>query len=493
MRGTVAPREAAAYRAWRRPLQRRVSAGSAGYAVYVGVMVAAVYGSMAWSALASLGFGGSRPDGAGATGLPGVMAAGMLAAIVLVAAVLVAAVVVARAGAPLWVSRREAVHVLGGQFRPAVVLRRRGIGLLATAAALGAFTAVALTSGGRPGVTVASWAVWAAATASALVAVAALAQATLAHATAPGAGVRRWWPVAVAVVGVAGAVIGAVTGAGGVRIAVAVVVVPSWWVVLSLVPGRLDPDDVAARGARTAGVAAGMAAGDTRSAAQAFPPRLHGPRRGLPALVPSMLVRRAPILARDLLGQRRRPALTVVGVVAALAGAWLVLAASTVLGVVGGALLLYCAAGALGRGLSAFLAQPVPGGLLPGRGRMVLARHAALPGLAFVAAYVIAGTLTLGTMPFADAVEAVALGALALAARAWSMSGSTVPAAAYTPVVTPLGDLAVMNVAAYMLRGWLVVGGAAWLAGIAHDGQGWMLPAAGAVFCAARTVRAAER
>jgi hypothetical protein len=390
------------------------------------------------------------------------------------------------------VSRREAVHVLGGQFRPQVVLRRRATALLVAASLLGAFAVAAALSGGGSVAAATLWAAGAVGVSGAPLAAGAMAQ------------VRRWRFVADAVagatllVGVAVAMTraepsgGAGPGLAGVALAVVVGVV-TWWVVLRLVPARLDADGVAARGTRTARAGQGMVAGDTRAAARALPVRYRGPRRVL--TTSTILRRRAPILARDLLGQRRRPVVTAGGAVAALAGVWLALTVDSRPARMAAGLLLYAAVGALGLGMAAFLAQPVPGGLLPGRGRTVLAWHAALPGLALACAIGLCGVVAglLGRADGPGVLTAVVLAVMALGVRAWAAGGSAVPAALYTPVVTPLGDLSVMNVAAYFVRGWLVVAGVGWLTGAAHDGQGWVVPVLAAAFFASRAARAAER
>uniref|UniRef100_UPI00135AF8BF hypothetical protein n=1 Tax=Puerhibacterium puerhi TaxID=2692623 RepID=UPI00135AF8BF len=116
------PGGARAYRAWRRAVLRSRAAASAGtvaYAVYATVLVVAMYGSMLGSLLRHLGAGASAGRTAAALGA------------VAFAGACLGAVVLAGAGGPLWTSRREAVHVLGGQFRPTAVLRPRALGVAA--------------------------------------------------------------------------------------------------------------------------------------------------------------------------------------------------------------------------------------------------------------------------------------------------------------------------------------------------------------------------
>ncbi|QAY62529.1 hypothetical protein ET495_03850 [Xylanimonas allomyrinae] len=178
------------------------------------------------------------------------------------------------------------------------------------------------------------------------------------------------------------------------------------------------------------------------------------------------LLRHRPVLARDLVGQARRPVTTLVAVAAGVLGGFSSLAFPSSAGRVSGALLLFAATGGLARGLVAFLRQPAPGGLLPGRGRRVLAEHAAVPlagtGLALGVAGVVAAALGAGAPGWGGVVG---LGLLVVAARAWVASTPTVPAALYAPIVTPMGDLSQVVVGAYVVRGWLVVAGVAWAAG----------------------------
>jgi hypothetical protein len=228
----------------------------------------------------------------------------------------------------------------------------------------------------------------------------------------------------------------------------------------------LDVDDVATRGSAAVGVGQGMAAGDLRAAARAFPVRYRGSRQMLTSPSTAGLTRRFPVVARDLVGQRRRPLVTAAGVVVGTVGAWLATTAHhPAVAAVGGLLLCY-AAGATSLGLAAFFLQSVPGGLLPGRGRRVLMAHLVVPTLAALLMVALgrslADVLAQGT-GVSGLVTALCVALVAVLTRAGSATGTSVPPALYTPIPTPMGDLSVVVVAAYFLRGWLVTAGAAWL------------------------------
>ena len=480
---TGTPAGAGAYQVWRRPLVRRrplsVMNGS-GYVVYVVVIVVGVYGSMVWRYLTSLGLGGA---GRWPMGRVVVLAVGVLA---------VLGVLAARNGAPLWVSRRETVFALSGQFAPRVVLRGRASMLLVSTALVGALAGAAAAAGGGTGAATATWAVVAAALASVPVAVGAVAQ------------VRRRRLVAdvlagaVLLAGVAVAAVPRLAVPAGVPVMVVALAaaVVAWWVVLRTVPSRLDVDDVAARGAGSVGVGLGMAAGDLQAAGRAIPVRYRGPRRLLGSGAWAWLTRTLPVVARDLVGQRRRPFATLAGLVAGAAGSWLVLTSTSAAVVALAALLLYAALGATGLGLTAFFRQPVPGGLLPGSGPRGLARHLAVPGVATVVMVVLGRAVAdvLGQQPAGHAYASVAVvAAVALAARAWAAGGSTVPPALYTPMVTPLGDLSIAVVGMYFVRAWLVLAGIAWLVASAGVARVWLLPTVATVFFVLRARHRASR
>ncbi|WP_418277579.1 hypothetical protein ACNHYB_06400 [Isoptericola jiangsuensis] len=173
-------------------------------------------------------------------------------------------------------------------------------------------------------------------------------------------------------------------------------------------------------------------------------------------------------MARDLLGLRRRAGAVLGSVVCGVLGVALLAAsagAGATLAVVAGALLLYAASGTWAAGLRAMAEQPVPGGLLPGRlGRQVTA-HLVVPGvLALVSGVLGLGTAVLlgGGPGWRTVVLVVGVVAVALGARVWVAGASTVPIALFTPVPGPTGDLSMVSVAAWYLRGWLLVGAAAW-------------------------------
>ncbi|PZR53755.1 hypothetical protein DNL40_06425 [Xylanimonas oleitrophica] len=388
---------------------------------------------------------------------------------------------------------REAVHTLGGQFRPGVVLRGRALALLGGTVTVGALVTAAAAAGGGSAREVVLWAAAGGLTAPAALAVGAAAQVAVwrreatvlasvllavgvAAATAPRpvpliacARVATGEPVPCSDPGpgVAGLVLAAVTAA------------VSCWVVLRTVPARLDVDDVAARGARFRAAGEGLGTGDALAVSRAVGVRPRGPRRVWDAGRPLALLTRAPVLARDLLGLRRRPWTTATATAAGITGSFLLLAVPETAGTVVGAVLLYVAVCGVAGGLAAFSRQPVPGGLFPGSAARVHGAHLLAPALvaalAIVTGAVLAAVATVlrDPAPRADATLVVALAALTVTVRAWVLSSTVVPAALFTPVASPLGDLSVVTVLAYHLRGWLVVSGAAWLAATAEGDAAW--------------------
>jgi hypothetical protein len=160
-----------------------------------------------------------------------------------------------------------------------------------------------------------------------------------------------------------------------------------------------------------------------------------------------------------------------------------------------GALLLYGASGTWAGGLRAFGAQPVPGGLLPGGARTVLAQHAAVPAAVAVAATALAaaalaarGDLAAGAAPAAGAWLL-----LVLATRAWVAGGTLVPASLFTPVSTPMGDASVLVVASWYVRGWLLLGAAAWVGALLEGGAAVLVPAGAAAVLALLAADRADR
>jgi hypothetical protein len=275
-----------------------------------------------------------------------------------------------------------------------------------------------------------------------------------------------------------------------------------------VLPARVDVDAAAARRERSVGVGAGLAAGDALAAGRGRrPPAAPWARRCGAGLLRGGLVHRAPVAARDLAGLARRPVRAAASLVLGAVGAALVLtalpAAGAALGVVSpatgrlvlGALLLYAASGTWADGLRAFGAQPVPGGLLPGAARAVLAQHGAVPAAAAVAATGLAagvlaarGDLAGGVLPAAGAwLVAV------LAARAWVAGGTLVPAALFTPVATPMGDASVLVVASWYVRGWLLLGALAWLGGPLSGAAAVLVPLAVAAVLALLAAGRADR
>lgn len=356
--------------------------------------------------------GWSAVAGAG-TLLAGLPASRHAAALLVVAVLGTAAacaggLVAARAGGPVWVSPPEATFVLAGQFRAREVLWRRAVALAAGVAVVGAFvvTAVAHGAGAPPG-QVAAWGAGAAL----------LAQVPLA-------------------VGVAA----------------------------QTARGRFDVDAAAAGFRRTATAGVGLLGGDSGAVADVFGPQAHAGRR---ATLPRALLRRAPVVARDLLGLRRRPAAAAWSVAAGVLGAALVAlgAGAGPLATVAGACLLYGAAATWCTGLRAMAAQPEPGALLPGTVPRVLAAHAVVPGLMALAvtALVTVATAVLGPSAWSGAAPVAAVLVVVLAARLWVAGATAAPPGLFTPMMTPHGDASMLVLGAWYVRGWLVVTGAAWL------------------------------
>jgi hypothetical protein len=512
------PDGARAYRAWRRAVLRRraaASAGSVAYAAYATVLVTAMYGSMLGSLLHHVGAGDDA--GRAAAGLGAAAFAGAC----------VGAVALAGAGGPLWTSRREVVHVLGGQFRPTAVLRPRALAVALGAALVAAAATVAVVVGGgaAPG---------AVARAAALAALVAQVPVGLGVA----AQVPRLRPAASGVAGALAGTVptlwwlgGPVPAPAGPLAWAAVLGAAAGWVLLvaQVLPSRVDVDAAAARRERSVGVGAGLAAGDALAAGRGRRPpgspraRRRGARllRGLP--------RRWPVPVRDLVGLARRPARTAGSLVLGTLGAGLVLAAVATSGppaapgivspvtgrLVVGLLLLYAASGTWAAGLRAFGAQPVPGGLLPGSARSVLARHAVVPAAAGAVVVVLAagvlavhGGVAAGAVPAAvpAVLPAVSPGALpgalpaaaawlalVLATRAWVAGRTQVPAGLFVPVVTPVGDASLLVVASWYVRGWLLLATVGWVGGLLDGAAGVLVPAGTAAVLALVAASRADR
>ncbi|HWV79537.1 MAG TPA: DUF6297 family protein, partial [Isoptericola sp.] len=468
------------WRRWVASLRRRTlvvraaeTGGDPHDRVYLGygvVLLALVYGPILWSALAEAAAAVPLPDAA-----PGRATTVVAGTVLALGAACLAALAAARAGGPLWTTRAEAAFALSGQFRPREVLRRRALLLLLGAAAVGAFLATAVAAGiaggaaaGTPGPLVVAAAV------AALLAQ--VPSAVGAAAQAPG---RRRAAVAVAVVltglGLVAA-LGAATSttlpalapapppeARAAVVAGAVLVgavgLASSWLVARVLPDELDVDAAAAGQSRTVTAGRGLVGGDSGATADVLGPRAY---RGRRARLPRRLLRVAPLVARDLLGLRRRPAAAVASLGAGIVGALLVRCGAEggpAVVTVAGALALYAAARTWSDGLHAFAAQPQPGALLPGSSARTVAGHAVVPAaLSLVAvAAGAAGARTGGV------VAVLLVVALVLGARVWVAGATAAPPGLFTPMMTPNGDMSMLVLGAWYLRGWLVVGGAAWL------------------------------
>lgn len=478
-----------AYRRWRRLLvhaRSRDADGSPWYVAYVVLALCGVYGSMAWSFVSSLGLGGA--SGEWEVRRLALLAAGAATAL---------AVLAAGAGVPVWVTRLERVYALGGQFPARVVLRGRIVVLLAMAAALGALCFAAAASGGGSAVATALWAAWGAAAGIVALALGAVAQVARWRARAAGAAVGLLAAGAAVASLVAGDVVagtglpgdpcrdalgstaagcvGAPSGPGLAWLAPAVLAaVAATWAVLVAVATALDVDDVAGRGARALLAGEGMAVGDTLAASRMVQVRNRGPR-GLLRMVRGRSAA-AVIVGRDLVGLRRRLPGVLLATGAGIVGVWCIADGVTrpassgpvTATVVTGALLLHAASLGWCGGLAGFLRQPQPGGLLPSPPWRSLLAHLAVPA-ALLAIVIVAGggiAAATGSLGRVSAPTAASLAALALAARTWSLSVSLVPVSLYTPAPTPMGDMSVAVVLGYHLRGWLLVGGAAWIASL---------------------------
>lgn len=465
------------WRRWQRSLRRRAAltrlVESGGdphdriYLAYGVVLLALVYGPILWSALAQASAAAlpalAGPSGAGA----GIVAAVVLFALGLACA---AGLVAARAGGPLWVSPPEAAFVLSGQFRARAVLWRRGTALIVGAAVLGAFAATAVAHGaGAAPQAVAAGGAGAVLLAQVPIAVGAAAQ-----------GPRWRWAArgvtsAFLLLGAGAALVaagGTVPAAGWsvVRpVAVLVVVLALWcvWLVVRALPEHVDVDVAAAGHRRTSAAGRGLAGGDAGGVADVLGPQTFAGRR---ATLPGVVLARLPVVARDLLGLRRRPIALAGSVVAGVLGALLTVAAAVVveggaLAAVVGALVLYPASASWCAGLRAMAAQPEPGALLPGSVRRVIGAHAAVP---VAVAAVVAGLAalvagTLGAAPVAASGLVAAVLAVVLATRLWVAGATAAPPGMFTPMMTPAGDASMLVLGAWYLRGWLVVGTTAWL------------------------------
>ncbi|MEG3615616.1 hypothetical protein [Isoptericola haloaureus] len=476
------------WRRWVRALRshhrRRRADDDSGDRVYLAygfTLLALVYGPVLWTAVAQAGV----PLGTGGTTSAPAALVATGAALLGVASV--GGVLAARLGVPVWLSATEAAYALGGVWDPRVVLWRRGVVLVLGVAGVAALLGSALAAGasdaadgpgGPRGVLV-----WAGCAAG-------LGQLPLALAVA--AQCPRWRfaartvAVVVAVAGAfvaadAGSVAGTVSGAPaevavpgvvvGVSVAVAVV---GAWLVLGVLPLHLDVDAVASAWGRTVATGAALSGGDAtgvRTVAGTTALRARG-RSYRP-----VLLRHLPIVARDLLGLRRRPGPVLAAVLAGAVGVVLVAVAAAggpgaVLSAVGGGLVLYAASATWAGGLRDMAEQSVPAGLLPGGPRRAVLGHLPVPVLLAVVA---GGLGLLAARPFVPVDgSAVVLGTSALVAvlgvRLWVAGATQAPPELSTPMAGPTGDLSVVMVVGWFLRGWLTVVGLAWL--LARFGAG---------------------
>ncbi|MFD6178471.1 MULTISPECIES: hypothetical protein [unclassified Isoptericola] len=464
------------YRRWRRwvaSLRRRAvvvraaeNGGDPHDRVYLGygvVLLALVYGPILWSALVQAAAALSWP--AGASGTLAAAAGCVLGLGVLCTAGLASA----RAGGPLWTTPAEATFALGGQFAPHDVLRRRAAWLVAGAAAVGAFLGSAVAQGAVASGTVLAGAV------AALLAQVPLAVGVAAQVPGRVRSAATTTTAALLVLGAGGAGAAGASASAvlpGASGAVAVVVagllgVGGAVLVLRVLPDGIDMDRAAAGQARTVTAARGLVGGESGAVGDVLGPRAYA---GRAATLPRWLLARAPLVARDLLGLRRRPAAFAVSLVAGCAGALLVQLGADggpALVTVVGAAALYAASRTWADGLHAYAAQPRPGALLPGSTTAAVAGHAAVPGALGLLAAVLGtavGALAGGAgAAGTGAVVVLAVVVAALGVRIWVAGATAAPPGLFTPMMTPNGDMSMLVLGAWYLRGWLVVAAAGWL------------------------------
>ncbi|MCK0116909.1 hypothetical protein MWU57_07665 [Isoptericola sp. S6320L] len=509
------------WRRWLRRLRRRSAlarAAAAGadpgdrvYLTYGVVLLVLVYGPMLWVALAQTGLPLGRPgedavlagrwsssafDGLVVVGL---CVGGLLSLL---------AVSVARAGGPLWTSPPEVTFALSGQFAPVTVLWRRLVLLAAGTGVVAAFGASALAAGalglvggadavpadGAGPADVVGWALAAACAVQVPLTLGVAAQgprrrtaARQAAGVLLGLGVlapaleilapQVRAAVVPACLDTAGSAVACplATGPGvGVLTVAGTAALVSVWLAVRVLPAEIDLDATAAAQRTTVATSQALVAGEAGGLADLLGPRRLG-GRGRTLWPP--LLRRAPVVARDLLGVRRRVWTVLGAVVAGAGGTFLVLVATpspgvrgSAFGVVLGAAILYAASASWAAGLRDMASQPRPGGLLPGGVGRVVAAHLVVPaalaalavgvGLALAALAHQAGLPDGGT---AAALVAVCTGVVVLAVRCWVCGATTVPAELFTPVSVPGGgDASTLIVLAWFVRGWLMVVGLAW-------------------------------
>lgn len=512
------------WRRWVRRLRRRSALARASatgadpsdrvYLIYGVVLLVLVYGPILWVALAQTGLPLGR-HGQGGDPVPaGPWSSGAFDALVVTGLCLggllsLLAVTAARAGGPLWTSPPEATYVLAGQFSPVSVLWRRVVLLAGGTAVVAAFGGSALAAGalglvGGAGVVATDGAGPADVVGWALVAALAVQVPLMLGVAAQG---PRWRtrarqgvgvllglgvlaPVLEATAPPVRAAVGqacldaAATGAGcplatgpgaGVLGIAGVAALVSGWLTLRVLPAEIDLDATASAQRNTVSTSQALAGGEAGGMADLLgPQRLHGRRRTLrPALL-----RRSPVVARDLLGVRRRAWAVLGSLVAGAGGTVLVLLSvpsaggpGTAFGVVLGAVVLYAASATWAGGLRDMAGQPRPGGLLPGGVGRVVAAHLVVPvllgGVAVGAGLALAAWTGLAGLPdggTSAVVVAASSGVVALAVRCWVSGATTVPAELFTPVNVPGGgDASTVIVVAWFVRGWLMVVALAWM------------------------------
>ncbi|WP_402464326.1 hypothetical protein [Isoptericola aurantiacus] len=456
----------ARWRRWVRALRtfrgRRRAAGSGDpseqtYLAYGFVLLALMYGPILWSALSQV----AGPLGlvGGSAGREDAVALGGVA----VGAAGLAGVLGARWGVPLWVTAVDGTYALSGVWDPRTVLWRRVVVLIVAAGAAAALVGSALAAGGGPAGDLLGWALCAAGTAQLPLALAVAAQGP------------RWRAAARGVAVVTAVLAAAVAIAPGSLPAAAVGIVPVLAVVLAVVcgglllvvlPNHLDVDDAVASWQRTVQAGAALAGGDAAGVGARRGPASGSRRRGS---FPAWLLQRAPLVARDLVGLGRRVGALTGSVLGGALGAALVAVAAdggpgTAAAAVGGGVVLYAASAVWAGGLRDMAEQRDPAGLLPGGPWRAALGHLGVPA----ALAVVVGALGLGVAAAVvpvDGATAVVVAAELLAVlgvRPWVAGATQAPPELFTPMSGPGGDMSMVVVGGWFVRGWLVVVGAAW-------------------------------
>ncbi|MEN5075330.1 hypothetical protein ABE437_16050, partial [Isoptericola cucumis] len=277
--------------------------------------------------------------------------------------------------------------------------------------------------------------------------------------------------------------VGLVAGEPGAGLVVgaALVGLAAVGLVLRALPPQVDVDAAASGHRSTLAAGRGLVGGESGAVADVLGPVTYGGRR---AGLPRAVLHRAPVVARDLLGLRRRSGALAGSLVVGVVGSILVLlgagaapegaaaAGASPVAVVVGAALLYAASATWCGGLRSLAAQTEPGALLPGGPGRQVAAHAVVPVLVGILAAALGGGVTAAWAAAAGAPVSAAgaaalllvlVVALVLAARVWVAGATTAPPGVFTPMMPPAGDASMLVLGAWYLRGWLVVIGTAWL------------------------------